>query len=83
MAGKKEMTPAEPLQPIHMPSSSHIPLIIALGFFMSGFGFVLRGYDLGALGLVIAFFGMFMRSFDKDRGYYIPKEELKNVEKGA
>lgn len=83
MVGKKEMTPAEPLQPIHMPSSSHIPLIISLGFFMSGFGFVFRGFELGALGLVIAFFGMFMRSFDKDRGYYIPKEELENVEKGA
>lgn len=83
MAGKKEMIPSEPLQPIHMPSSSHIQLIISLGFFMSGFGFVFRGFELGALGLAIAFFGMFMRSFDKDRGYYIPKEELENVEKGA
>ena len=35
---KKKMTPAEPLGDIHMPNSSILPLMIALGLFVAAFG---------------------------------------------
>ncbi len=82
MAGNKKMKAAEPLGSIHMPSSSHLPLIMAIGLFMSGYGFVLRGFELAALGLIILFIAMYMRSFEYDPGYHISTEEIKQVEKG-
>lgn len=50
MAGNKEMTPAEPVQSIHMPSGSILPFVMSLGLFISGFGFMYADpdkYDLG------------------------------------
>jgi cytochrome c oxidase subunit 1 len=58
-------------------------LIMALGFFVSGFGWILRSYWIGALGLIIVFVTMYVRSFQKDTGYYIEPEELKSADKGA
>ena len=40
MEGKKEMMPAEPLGPIHMPSPSILPFIMSIGLFIAGFGFM-------------------------------------------
>ncbi|WP_124726532.1 cytochrome c oxidase subunit I [Staphylospora marina] len=83
-AGNKEMQPAEPLAPIHMPSNSHIPILMAIGFFVAGFGFIARGdFSMAILGLVMVFITMFMRSFDRDPGYYIPVEEIERTEKGV
>ncbi|MGI6125972.1 MAG: cytochrome c oxidase subunit I [Planifilum sp.] len=82
VSGRK-VEPAEPLGSIHMPSPSFLPLIISLGFFVSGFGWILRSYALGALGLLIVFITMFVRSFQKDTGYHIEPEELKRADKGA
>lgn len=79
-AGNDKMSPSEPLKPIHMPSSTHIPLIMSIGLFISGYGFVVRGFEIGALGLIIFFAGMFMRSFEYDQGYYI---DPKDIEKDA
>ena len=39
MAGNTEMPAAEPLGPIHMPSSTIIPFVMSLGLFIAGFGF--------------------------------------------
>ena len=83
LAGKKGLEPAEPLGKIHMPSPTYLPLIMALGFFVSGFGWILRSYWIGALGLIIVFVTMYVRSFQKDTGYYIEPEELKSADKGA
>lgn len=76
MAGNKEMTPAEPVGPIHMPSPSIIPLTMSLGFFVAGFGFIYSEFWLGILGLVFVFINMIIRSINDDHGWHIEKEEL-------
>ncbi|SDC05540.1 cytochrome c oxidase subunit 1 [Melghirimyces thermohalophilus] len=83
MKGNKEMEPAEPLGPIHMPSNNHLPIVIVLGFFISGLGFVFRSNEVGALGLIFAFLMMFVRSFEKDHGYHVETDEVEKVEKGV
>lgn len=74
----KEVEAAEPLGPIHMPSPSYIPILMALGFFVAGFGFITKGFSIGVLGLVVVFIAMFMRSFEQDHGYHIEPDEIKN-----
>ncbi|GGE26855.1 cytochrome c oxidase subunit 1 [Marinithermofilum abyssi] len=83
MAGNKELEPAEPLQPIHMPSSSYRPILMSLGFFVSGLGFIFRTIEVGVLGLVMVFLLMFTRSFEQDHGYHIEVDQIKEAEKGA
>ncbi|MCS1352756.1 cytochrome c oxidase subunit I [Mechercharimyces sp. CAU 1602] len=83
MAGNKTVEAAEPLGPIHMPSASYVPALMSLGFFIAGFGFILRANEIGALGLVVVVIAMFMRSFDQDHGYHIEQEEVERVEKEA
>lgn len=90
MAGNKEMTPAEALGPIHMPSPSILPFIMSLALFISGFGFMFARYDFGSslmntlfgdhiiaiFGLAIFFLCMIIRSFKDDPGWHIELEEL-------
>ncbi|MFD0867702.1 MULTISPECIES: cytochrome c oxidase subunit I [Paenibacillus] len=90
MAGNKEMTPAEPLGPIHMPSPSILPFIMSLGLFISGFGFMFARYEfdsslmntlfgdhiIAIFGLAIFFLCMIIRSFKDDPGWHIELEEL-------
>lgn len=92
MAGNKEMTPAEPLGPIHMPSNSILPMIMAFGFFISGFGFMYARHDfandfvrmlfenhiVSIGGLVITAICMIIRSLIDDPGYHIEPEELES-----
>jgi cytochrome c oxidase subunit 1 len=93
--GNKEMTPAEPLGPIHMPSPSIIPFVMSLGLFIAGFGFMYGGDEfhntfwgtlfnyhiIAGLGLLITFAGMFLRSVYDDHGFHIGVDELQ--EKGV
>lgn len=74
-AGNKSMTPAEPLGSIHMPSSSYIPILMSLGFFIAGFGFIVRGIPVAVVGLIVVFVAMFLRSFDNDHGYHVEPED--------
>ncbi|WP_028778394.1 cytochrome c oxidase subunit I [Shimazuella kribbensis] len=74
-AGNKTMTPAEPLGSIHMPSPSYIPIMMSLGFFIAGFGFIVRGIPAAVFGLIIVFAALFLRSFDYDRGYHVEPED--------
>ncbi|MFC4077688.1 cytochrome c oxidase subunit I [Salinithrix halophila] len=83
MEGNKEMEPAEPLAPIHMPSSTHLPFVMTLGFFVSGLGFVFRSVEVGVLGLIVVLLTMFLRSFEQDHGYHIELDEIKKTQKGA
>jgi cytochrome c oxidase subunit 1 len=78
MAGNKEMTPAEPLGPIHMPSSSIMPIVMSIGFFISGYGFMYKVWWIAILGLLIALFVMLMRSLFDDHGRHIEVEELQD-----
>lgn len=95
MEGAGSLTPAEPLGPIHMPSASILPLIMAFGLFIAGLGFMYgkHEFDNGALGfvfnhylvsgagLLITLVSMFIRSVYDDHGWHIGKEELE--EKGV
>lgn len=82
MEGNKSgMTPAEPVQDIHMPNGSIIPMLMSFGLFVAGFGAMFRletdwGLPVLVLGLFWTFVCMSVRSFKDDTGYYIKKEEL-------
>jgi len=89
MEGRNEMTPAEPLGPIHMPSPSLLPFFMSLGLFIAGIGVMYHNYEyenelvrslfqnhivLGA-GLLITLVCMFLRSVYDDHGHHIdPKD---------
>lgn len=94
MEGKKEMTPAEPLQPIHMPGPSILPFMMSLGLFILGYGIIYHRYEfdnaflgmlfnskfVAILGAVIFFGCMALRSLFDDPGYHIEVEELQEKE---
>ncbi|WP_397376779.1 cytochrome c oxidase subunit I [Paenibacillus sp. p3-SID867] len=90
MAGNKEMTPSEPVGPIHMPSPSILPFVMSLGLFIAGLGFMFSTEDFSnsfmslifnkyivlIVGLLITFAAMIARSLYDDHGYHIEVEEL-------
>lgn len=78
MEGRKEMTPAEPLGPIHMPSPSILPLVMSIGLFIAGFALMYHFYIGTAIGLGIFFFCMLLRSVFDDHGWHIELDELQN-----
>ncbi|SDW79994.1 cytochrome c oxidase subunit 1 [Marininema mesophilum] len=81
MEGNDQMTPAEPLGPIHMPNDSHLPFVMSLGLFVSGFGFVFQSSQVGAIGLIVVIATLFIRSFQEDHGHHIePQPSEKGVE---
>ncbi|MNY08125.1 cytochrome c oxidase subunit 1 [compost metagenome] len=82
MAGNKQMTPAEPIGSIHMPSASILPLVMSVGLFIAGFGFMYKNYWVAGAGMVVTLIAMFLRSVYDDHGWHIEKEELEN-EKGG
>jgi cytochrome c oxidase subunit I len=75
MEGHTEMTPAEPPGPIHMPSPSFLPLIMSIGLFIAGFGFMYDKLYLAIGGIAITLFCMFLRSVFDDHGFHIEEEE--------
>ncbi|QTM99300.1 cytochrome c oxidase subunit I [Sediminibacillus dalangtanensis] len=86
MEGRKGITPAEPLDDIHMPNPSILPFIMSLGLFIAGFGFIYQVDNLSYLWLVILGMGitlgcMLIRSVKDDLGHHIHKEDLE--EEGA
>ena len=95
MDGRTEMTPAEPIGSIHMPSPSILPFVMSLGLFVAGFGFMYANqpfdnsfiatlfdkYIIAGAGLAITLVSMFIRSVYDDHGFHIEPEELE--EKGA
>lgn len=95
MAGNKEMTPAEPLGPIHMPSATPLPFLMSVGIFIAGLGFMFSNDEFGngfmnflfnnyivvIIGLLITFGSMAARSLFDDHGWHIDPEELED--KGA
>lgn len=79
--GSKTMEPAEPLGDIHMPSSSYLPILMSLGFFIAGVGMIAgkdNSYAMGLIGMCLVIAVLFLRSFDRDYGYHIHKEELED-----
>lgn len=76
MNGAKAMTPAEPIGDIHMPSPSILPLIMSIGLFIAGYGFMYHTLIATVIGLLITIVCMFLRSIFDDPGYHIHKEEI-------
>lgn len=79
--GNTKMTPAEPLDEIHMPNGSILPLIMTIGFTIASLGFIYQTdnkYWLIAVyaGMGIGLGCMLIRSLKDDHGYHISKEEL-------
>lgn len=75
------ITPAEPVQDIHMPNGSFIPFMMSLGMFIAGFGAMFRteeswGMAVLIIGLVWTFASMAMRSLKDDLGFYVKKEDI-------
>ncbi|MDN7226069.1 cytochrome c oxidase subunit I [Planococcus liqunii] len=91
MEGNKEgMLYAEPLEEIHMPNGSIIPVIMSFGLFVASFGalYFLDGdkswpLPVLILGLLITFGSMLLRSLKDDLGFHISKEELIEDAKGG
>ncbi|WP_239616469.1 cytochrome c oxidase subunit I [Cohnella mopanensis] len=80
MEGNTAMTPAEPIGSIHMPSPSILPLIMSLGLFIAGFGFMYDRLIVAGAGLVITLGCMVIRSLVDDHGYHIePEDQEKGV----
>ncbi|MCI3927644.1 cytochrome c oxidase subunit I [Paenibacillus sp. TRM 82003] len=79
MEGNTEMTPAEPVGPIHMPSPSILPLFMSIGLFIGALGFMYAdewgGYYVAVAGLLLTFFCMFLRSVIDDHGFHIDPDE--------
>jgi cytochrome c oxidase subunit 1 len=78
---KSGITPAVPVQDIHMPHGSIIPFLMAFGLFIAGFGAMYRletswGLAVLIFGLLWTFVAMGIRSLKDDLGYYVPKEEI-------
>lgn len=78
MAGNKQMTPAEPVGSIHMPSASILPLVMSVGLFIAGFGFMYKNYYVAAAGIIVTFIAMFLRSVYDDHGWHIEPEEFED-----
>ncbi|GAB3068141.1 cytochrome c oxidase subunit I [Virgibacillus ainsalahensis] len=81
MDGNGKMTPAEPVDEIHMPNGSILPFLMTVGFFIASFGFIYQTDNklwLIALyaGMAIALGCMLTRSLKDDHGHHITKEEL-------
>ncbi|MBZ5200338.1 cytochrome c oxidase subunit I [Planomicrobium chinense] len=91
MEGNKEgMLYAEPLEEIHMPNGSIIPIIMSFGLFVASFGalYFLDGdkswpLPVLILGLLITFGSMLLRSLKDDLGFHISKEDLIKDAKGG
>lgn len=82
--GNKKVTPAEPLDEIHMPNGSILPFIMTIGFTIASYGFIYQTeskYWLIAVytGMAIALISMLIRSLKDDHGHHISKEELERV----
>ncbi|MGJ9458554.1 cytochrome c oxidase subunit I [Oceanobacillus sp. CF4.6] len=79
--GNGKMIPAEPLDEIHMPNGSILPLIMTFGFFIASLGFIYQSDHKAWLlvvyvGMAIALGTMLIRSLKDDHGHHITKEEL-------
>ncbi|WP_377889410.1 cytochrome c oxidase subunit I [Alkalihalobacillus sp. R86527] len=75
-AGNKEMVPAEPLDDIHMPDASILPLVMSLGLFIAGLSAIYSMWFIAIGGLLLTVVGMVLRSVIDYHGYHIHKEDL-------
>ncbi|MCA0990092.1 cytochrome c oxidase subunit I [Pseudalkalibacillus hwajinpoensis] len=75
-AGNKAMIAAEPLDDIHMPDSSILPLVLSIGLFIAALAAMYSNWVIAIGGLVITAVAMILRSVIDYHGYHIHKEDL-------
>ncbi|MDR6146624.1 cytochrome o ubiquinol oxidase subunit 1 [Sphingomonas sp. SORGH_AS870] len=76
MKDKKAQAPAEGYRPIHMPKNTGTGVIIAGLSTAAGFGMIWYMWWLAALGLVGVVVVAIWHTFNYDRDYYIPVDEV-------
>lgn len=76
MKDKKAQAPAEGYRPIHMPKNTGTGVIIAALSTAAGFGMIWYMWWLAALGLIGVVVVAIWHTFNYDRDYYIPVEEV-------
>ncbi|WP_120190993.1 cbb3-type cytochrome c oxidase subunit I [Ammoniphilus oxalaticus] len=76
MEGNGQISYAEPLGRIHMPSPSVLPFLMAIGLTFAAFGFIYHTWFVAATGLIFTFVLMSIRSVKDDPGYYIEVEDI-------
>ncbi|MCP1136183.1 cbb3-type cytochrome c oxidase subunit I [Paenibacillus polysaccharolyticus] len=81
--GEKMQLVKEEISPIHMPKNSGIPIIISACWFIAGFGFVFHWTWFIITGLAGIAISMLVHSFNYDTEYYIPVDEIKELEERA
>jgi cytochrome o ubiquinol oxidase subunit 1 len=79
-SGVKQVKPIH-YEPIHMPKNTAAGLYIGSFSFLLGFGFVWHIYWMILLGLVGMIASMIVRLADNDTEYYIPSDEIAQIEK--
>lgn len=79
---KGELPPpkVEPFRPIHMPKSSGRPFVLSVCFFFVGFGLTFDWYAIAIAGFLGVGLCLILRSFEFDTDYYIPVEEVEEIE---
>lgn len=73
----------EHLEPIHMPSNSGQPFIMAFLMFIASFGLVFEWLWMGVAGLIGILIMMIIRSFDYNDGFHVEVDEIKRTERSA
>ena len=76
MKDKKAQAPVEGYRPIHMPKNTGTGVIIAALSTAAGFGMIWYMWWLAALGLIGVVVVAIWHTFNYDRDYYIPVEEV-------
>jgi cytochrome aa3-600 menaquinol oxidase subunit 1 len=78
---KKQPIFSGKLEPIHLPSNTGKPFVLGIAFFFLGF-FLVFSWWVPAIIAFLAVLGvMAAMSFDRDHGFIIPVEEIRQTEK--
>ncbi|WP_018933643.1 cytochrome aa3 quinol oxidase subunit I [Gracilibacillus lacisalsi] len=78
--GKTGLKKAD-LKPVHMPSNSWTPIVLAAAFGLVGFFLVFEWFPLAIISAIGIVVGLVANTFDYDDGYHIPVEELEEEER--
>lgn len=66
---------------VHLPKNSPLPVVVAAGSFMIGFGLVWHMWWLALVGLVVVIGTIIVRSMDEQTEYTITAAEIKRIDK--
>lgn len=82
-AGKSQVTAAEPMGPIHMPSNSYLPILQSVVFMIAGLAAIYRSFGVALLAMVV-FTGIFLAYIlEEDEGYHIDPRDPDSGNEGG